>query len=114
METKKNTTTGSIKVSVDVILKIAETAACEVDGVACEEQKLLRPKNASKFSRAVRARLNGETASIKVELVVLEGFNAVNVCEAVQKNVKFSVQSMTGFTVTRVDVNAAEVKFAEQ
>lgn len=33
----------------------------------------------------------------------MEGFNAVNVAEAVQKSIKSAIQSMTNFTVTKVD-----------
>ena len=112
METKRNLTTGTIKVSAEVMHKIAETAATEIDGVACNGQKLV-PVGTAKLGGAVKVRLNGETAAIKLEIAVLEGYNAVAVSEAVQKNVKSSVQNMTGFTVTRVDVNVAEVKLKE-
>ncbi len=40
METSKKHTSGSIKVSEEVILKIAETAACEIEGVAVKVQGL--------------------------------------------------------------------------
>lgn len=43
----------------------------------------------------------------------MEGFNAVNVAEAVQKSIKSAIQSMTNFTVTKVDVNVAGIKFKE-
>lgn len=110
MDTKKTNTIGSIKVSVDVILKIAETAATEIDGVACVGQKLLlSPKNAG-MRGAVSTKISGETASIKLRLGVLEGHNAVTVSERVQKNVKSAVQNMTGFTVTKVDVEITDVQ----
>ncbi len=113
METGKDRVSGSIKVSLDVILKIAETAAAEIDGVARDGQRLAAAGTKAKLAGAVRARITGETAAIKLELVVLDGFNAVNVAENVQKNVKSAVQSMTGFTVTKVDVSIAGVKFSK-
>lgn len=113
METNKIKTAGSIKVSSDVILKIAETAACEIDGVACDGQRLVCASAKSKFMGAVKVHISGETAAVKLELVVLEGFNAVNVSEQVQKSVKAAVQGMTGFTVTKVDVDIAGVQFKE-
>lgn len=113
METNKIKTAGSIKVSSEVILKIAETAACEIDGVACDGQRLVRASAKSKLMGAVKVHISGETAAVKLELVVLEGFNAVNVSEQVQKSVKAAVQGMTGFTVTKVDVDIAGVQFKE-
>ena len=113
MEANSSKTVGSIKVSADVILKIAETAACEIEGVASEAGRLVCSSARSKLMGAVRVRLSGETAAVKLELVVLEGYNAVNVSEQVQKSVKAAVQGMTGFTVTKVDVDVAGVQFKE-
>lgn len=113
MEANISKTAGSIKVSTDAILKIAETAACEIEGAASEGGRLLRIGTKSKLMGAVRAHLSGDTASIKIELVVEEGYNAVKVSEQVQKSVKAAVQGMTGFTVTKVDVDIAGVQFKE-
>lgn len=37
----------------------------------------------------------------------------MNVAENVQKSIKSAIQSMTNFTVTKVDVNVAGIKFKE-
>lgn len=113
MEKKTTNTVGSIKISVDVLLKIAETAACEVDGVACEGQRLVCEGAVSKLKGAVNAKISGETAALRIRLVVLDGFNAVSVSQKVQKSVKSAVQSMTGFAVTKVDVEVAGVQFKD-
>ncbi len=113
MEANKAKAAGSVKVSVDVILKIAETAACEIEGVARVGQRLVTTGTKTRFLGAVRARLYGETAAIKLEIMVMEGYNAVNVSESVQRSVKSAVQNMTGFTVTKVDVAVSGVKFRE-
>lgn len=44
---------------------------------------------------------------------IVEGFNAVKVAESVQKSVKSAVQNMTGFTVTKVDVNIMGVCYKD-
>ncbi|MBP1543444.1 MAG: Asp23/Gls24 family envelope stress response protein [Oscillospiraceae bacterium] len=113
METKNTRPVGSIKVSDSVILKIAEVAATEIDGVDAVGQQLAPASAKTKMFGAVRCRLNGESVSLALDIVVLDGFNAVNVAESVQKSVKSAVQSMTGFTVTRVDVNVAGIKFKQ-
>ncbi len=111
METSKKHTSGSIKVSEEVILKIAETAACEIEGVASKGQRLEAPSAISRFRGPVRARILGEAAAIRFDISVVDGYNAVSVAESVQRSVKSAVQNMTGFTVTKVDVNIAGISY---
>ncbi|MBQ8172212.1 MAG: Asp23/Gls24 family envelope stress response protein [Oscillospiraceae bacterium] len=111
MEANENKTIGSIKVSDSVIIKIAEVAATEIDGVDCKDQTLTPANKKSKLLGVVKTKLSGDEASVKLEIVVKEGFNAVNVAENVQKSVKSAIQNMTGFTVTKVDVVVAGIKF---
>lgn len=114
MESHKVHAAGSIKVSVDVLVKIAETAAAEIKGIALDGQHLAVTGVKSGLFGAVRVHLSGETASISIEIIVLEGYNAVTVAESVQNSVKYAIQSMTGYTVTKVDVNIAGVRLKEQ
>lgn len=106
-------TAGSIRVSEEVLIKIAETAACEIEGVAVVNNHLMPPSTMSKFRGPVRVRANGGSAAIKFDIAVIEGHNAVKVAEDIQRSVKSAVQNMTGFTVTKVDVNVAGVCFKD-
>lgn len=114
MDSTKSKTSGSIRVSEEVILKIAETAACEIEGVAANGSRLEPPTAMSKFRGPVRVRVNGESAAIRLDISVIDGFNAVTVAENIQRSVKSAVQNMTGFTVTKVDVNIADVKMNKE
>lgn len=114
MEHTDRHTAGSIRVSEDVIIKIAETAACEIEGVATVNNHLEPPSTLSRLRGPVRVKVNGEAAAIKFEISVLDGFNAVSVAESIQRSAKSAVQNMTGFTVTKVDVNVAGVKFRDE
>lgn len=113
MENVDKHTAGSIKVSEEVIIKIAETAACEIEGAAVINNRLDPPSTLSKLRGPVRVKVNGEAAAIKFDISVLDGYNAVKVAEDIQRSVKSAVQNMTGFTVTKVDVNIAGVKFRD-
>ncbi len=113
MNSSGKKTLGSIKVSEDVIIKIAETAACEIEGTAVCGQRLESSKAFSKIRGAVRARILGESAAIHIDLSVIDGYNAVKVAESVQRSVKSAVQNMTGFTVTKVNVNVVGVSFRD-
>lgn len=106
MEISKKHTPGSMRVSEDVIVKIAKTAACEIDGIDINHNKSAR-------FVPVRAKIIGEAAAIIMNVNIIEGFNAVKVAEAVQKSVKSAVQNMTGFTVTKVDVNIMGVCYKD-
>ena len=112
MNSTRKHTAGSIKVAQEVIIKIAETAVCEIDGVAVKGQKLETSNTLSKLRGPVRARIIGESAAIHVDISVLDGYNAVTVAEGVQRSVKSAVQNMTGFTVTKVNVDVVGVSFA--
>lgn len=113
MEAKKERPVGVIKVSADVIIKIAEAAASEVDGVDSNGQRLAAEKLGSKLLGAVRVRVTDESAAISIDIVVKEGFNAVTTAEAVQNSVKSAVQNMTGLAVSKVDVRVVGIKFKE-
>lgn len=113
MDKKSFKPVGTIKVSDSVIVKMAELAAAEIEGVYCKGQAPAPSNTKSKVLGAVRAKLGTETAEIHADIVVLEGYNAVNVAENVQKSIKSAIQSMTNFTVTKVDVNVAGIKFKE-
>ena len=113
MEKKNSRPVGSIKVSDSVIVKMAELAAAEIDGVYCRGQAPAPAGTKAKVLGPVRAKLGNETAEIHADIVVMEGFNAVNVAEKVQQSIKSAIQSMTNFTGTKVDVNVAGIKFKE-
>lgn len=111
MEKTDKHTTGSIKLSEDVLIRIAETAACEIEGVCAVNNKLVPTSAFPGFKAPVRVKVNGEAAAICFEISVLEGYNAIKVAEDIQRSVKSAVQNMTGFTVTKVDVLVAGVSF---
>lgn len=111
MENNDKHTAGCIKVSEEVLIKIAETAACEIEGAAVVNNHLLPTSTMSKLRGPVRVKVNGESASIRFDIAVVDGYNAVKVAEDIQRSVKSAVQNMTGFTVTKVDVNIAGVSF---
>lgn len=113
MNSSKKRTAGSIKVSESVIIKIAETAACEIEGIEVKGQKPENGGAVSKLRGPVRARIIGESAAINLDIFVLDGYNAVSVAESVQRSVKSAVQNMTGFTVTKVNVNVVGISFPE-
>lgn len=114
MEKKLTKINGSLKISKDVILKIAELAASEITGVAVNGTKLVTgaPDSlfAYRFGNPIKVTFSGEAAEIDVNIVVVQGYKAVNVAESVQASVKSAVQNMTGIVVSKVNIRIAGIK----
>lgn len=116
MDKNNSSVAGSLKVSGDVIIKIAETAASEIEGVAVTStNKLMVMKNApivSKLISPIRVKIGSESAEINVSIITEIGYKAYEVAKAVQENIKSSVQNMTGIAVSKVNVNVVGVTSA--
>lgn len=117
MERKTSKPAGSLRVSDEVIIRITEVAATEITGVASESQKLIPAEktiNLPMLSAPIKVDLTAESAEITVSIVIEAGFNVNTVAKAVQKSVKSAVQSMTGITVSKVNVVLAGIQFNKE
>ncbi|MDR2531508.1 MAG: Asp23/Gls24 family envelope stress response protein [Oscillospiraceae bacterium] len=124
METKSSDRyAGSLKVSEEVVTKIAILAASEVEGVTLEEggKRLTRQERGGLLGSVdkllgfapVKAKLYKEAAEVNISVVVLPGYKAATVGENVQRAVKTAVQNMTGIAVSKINVNIVGVRLAE-
>ncbi len=100
-------TGGSLQISSEVIEKIARHAAMEVEGVhdvapTSVGSNVLLDKIMP--GKAITVTIKNGVADVEVCLVVEPGSKIPDLAEAVQKNVKEAVQSMTSISVARVDV----------
>ncbi len=109
---------GSVKVADDVVAIITGVAATEIEGVAGMSGGLaggitdiLGMKN---LSKGVKIELGNKEVSIDVFLIVEYGFNISEVGKKVQENVKQTVETMTGLTVTDVNVNVQGVNIPKE
>lgn len=113
MDKKASASNGILKVSNEVIIKIAELAACEISGVASENGRLMvaqSPVGLGTFlGSPVKVSVSKEAAVIDISIVTEQGSKAINVASAVQASVKSAVQNMTGIAVSKVNVNIAGI-----
>ena len=97
---------GGVVVSDDVIVKIAEVAAKDVPGVkglasrTTDFRSIVKDRSA----KPVQIRMISGAMEITMYITIREGVRIPDVCDAVQKGVKSSVQSMTGCPVTKVNI----------
>ena len=114
MDKNSSAAVGTLKVSNEVIARIAELAATEISGVATEDGKLSVPQPRIELppllNGPVKISVSKEAAVIDVSIITQQGSKAVNVASAVQENVKSAVQSMTGIPVSKVNVNIVGIK----
>ena len=105
-----------LSVSTEVLEKMAELAACEIEGVKGVAKKAIDLKGALKTKSVVKGvkveSVNG-AIDINVYICVDSKAKIREVAESVQQNVKDKIQTMTGTAVTRVNVNIEDVDFAE-
>ena len=111
-----NQTVGSLKISEDVVATIAGLATKEVQGVASLANapaniKGLILKNT--VSKSIKIELNDDVAVIGVYVNLTYGAKIPEVAEKIQNNVKSAVQSMTGITVSKVNVFIVGIDFSE-
>ena len=105
-----------LSVSTEVLEKMAEIAAKEVNGVTGLSKKSVDLKDAVKTGSAFKGvkveSING-AISINVYICVKESAHVREVAEAVQNNVKDKLQTMTGTAVTKVNVTVADIEIAD-
>ncbi len=103
-----------LSINTEVLEKMAEIAAKEVDGVSGLAKKAIDLKGAVKTKQPFKGiKLEAVNGAIKINayICVEENVNVKEVAEKVQSNIKDKVQTMSGTAVTQVNVIVADVKF---
>ena len=98
---------GNVMISEDVIAAIVEQALTEVDGVVKGGNDVVGKKSWGKGIRIAIAEDNSLT--IGCNIIVGYGESVINVAKAVQETVATALESVTGVTVTDVNVNVCGI-----
>ena len=105
---------GTLRVSQNVIITITKNAALEVEGVsriAVRSLDIMKLFSSKLDNSLINIEMLDGVAKISLSIVVLSGYNVMSVCEQIQEKVKSAVQSMTGVTVSKVNVSVVDVDF---
>ncbi len=106
-----------LSVNTEVIEKMAEIAAKEVEGVAGLSKKSIDLKGIVKTKNAFKGvkveSING-AIEISVYICVKQNAKAKEVAEKVQNNIKDKIQTMTGNAVTQVNVCVADIEIESE
>lgn len=98
---------GTVMISEDVVATIVEHTLTEVEGVVKGGAEVIGKKSWGKGLRITIAEDN--TLSIGCNVVVSYGESVVKVANAVQEAITNAVESVTGVTVTDVNVNVCGI-----
>jgi uncharacterized alkaline shock family protein YloU len=108
---------GTIRISEDVVAAIASQAAAEIDGVTLMAaagagvSDLIGKKQGR---RGVKIILDENRVNIDVYLLTAYGKPIPGLAQKVQDRVSASVQSMTGLTVSNVNVHVGGISFEKK
>lgn len=98
---------GNVMISEDVVATIVEHTLTEVEGVVKGGAEVMGKKSWGKGIRIAIAEDNSPT--IGCNIVVAYGESVIDVAKAVQAAVTNAVESVTGVTVTDVNVNVCGI-----
>ncbi|MDP4178268.1 MAG: Asp23/Gls24 family envelope stress response protein [Bacillota bacterium] len=105
---------GIVKISDEVVGIIAGIATTEIKGIVGMSaslvgdwtQKISGKKN---LSKGVKVTVGENSAIIELHVIVEYGVKILEIAEQVQENVKKAVESMTGLSVTSVNLHVQNV-----
>ncbi len=106
---------GSVTISEEVIASIASIAALEIDGVAGLGASTVADFLGKKAnSKGVKITIGEDSAEIALTITVKKGFVIPTIAKSVQANVIGAVESMTGLSVSAVNVKVGNVAFEKE
>lgn len=104
---------GVIRIADEVVSTVAGLAVAEVEGVSSMSggwgTDLAEKLGKKNFGKGIKVEVNEDETNMDIFIVVEFGYPIPQVGENVQKEVKMAVETMTGLTVTAVNVHVVGV-----
>lgn len=108
---------GSVRISTEVIASIAGVAAGEVEGVVGMSggikglSDILGLKN---ISKGIKVEVGEKSTAIDLFIIVEYGSNISEIAQNVQKNVRSSIENMTGLDIIEVNVTIQGISMPKE
>ncbi|MDR0840950.1 MAG: Asp23/Gls24 family envelope stress response protein [Christensenellaceae bacterium] len=106
---------GKIVFVPDVIATIANLAATEVDGVDSMSGSVVEGITGmlgkKSLTKGIKVDVGEENTTIDISVVVKYGYKIHEVCINIQKQVKSTIETMTGIRVAAVNVTVQSISF---
>jgi len=117
-ETQQSNEIGNVSFANDVLAIIAGLAASEIEGVAGMSgglaggiAEMLGRKN---LAKGIKITVNEKVITVDINMIVTYGFKLHEVSRKVQANVVKAIETMTGLSVDKVNVNVLGIQFVKE
>ena len=104
---------GEVKIADEVVAMIAGLAASEVPGVASmagnATRELIEKIGVKSLSKGVKLTVENDEVTVAMHVNMKYGYNVPDTCSEVQDKVKTAIETMTGLTVTNVNIKIVNV-----
>ncbi|MEQ8174407.1 MAG: Asp23/Gls24 family envelope stress response protein [Syntrophomonadaceae bacterium] len=108
-----NSELGVVRIADEVVSTVAGLAAIDVDGVSSMSggwgTELVEKLGRKNFGKGIKVEVSNQETKIDIFVVIDYGYEIPKVAEIVQKEVKTAVETMTGLTVTAVNIHVVGV-----
>jgi|LSQX01.1.fsa_nt_gb uncharacterized alkaline shock family protein YloU len=106
---------GELFIPTDVLVNLvgAATTKCYgVVGMAARNTKdgLVNLLKKDAYNRGVKVKIEEDLISIQIHIIVEYGVNISTICDNIIKNVRYSIENMTGFKVKNIEVNVESIR----
>ena len=115
MDRKFNTALGQVTVDEDVITKVAGYAALECYGIVGMASKrstdgIVQLMGRENLGRGVRIQVAEDSVAVELFIIVEYGISISAVASTIIDQVKYKVETLTGVTVSRVNVSIEDIR----
>ena len=104
---------GEVKIADEVVAVIAGLAASEVEGVASmagnATRDLIEKIGVKSLSKGVKIQVMDQEVNVAVAVNLRYGYNVPETSAELQEKVKTAIETMTGLTVTEVNVKIVSI-----
>lgn len=98
---------GDIKISDDVVATIIGLSVSEIKGVVSTD--FVGKIGIKNKSKGIRVDISDGKVAAEIYINIRYGYNIPEICSTVQEKVISSLESMTGLTVSNVDVHVVGI-----
>lgn len=113
-----NSELGVVRIADEVVSTVAGLAAIDVDGVSSMSggwgTELVEKLGRKNFGKGIKVEVSSQETKIDIFVVIDYGYEIPKVAETVQKEVKVAVETMTGLTVTAVNIHVVGVSVKKE
>ena len=105
---------GDINISEHVVASIASLAASEVEGVhslASQNVDIAEMVGKKSTSKGVKVSMDDKYLVVDIQILLKYGAVIPEVSKKIQQEVSAAIESMTGFTVSEVNVSITGISF---